>query len=174
MLDILDVSTVTFTNVKPWQNEVVCNNVLCAIFEYLFYFTVSHNIMGGKRQETSLDKILNEKCHEIDPIEHLELKKPNCETSNILDYSKTMFVKTLESSKVICTCNPHSLERLATMAIFNFISDHGVNDTDLFFGSLPLPQSFLTRIKEQFEHDTETYFVNFIEPTINYGYPNEY
>ena len=130
--------------------------------------------MEGKRQETSPDKIPKEKCGEIDPIEHLEFRKSNCETPNSLNCAEPMFAKILRSSKVIGTHNPHSLERLAIIAIFNFMSDHGIDDTDLFFGSLPLPQSFIMRIKEQFEHDTDTYFANFIEPLIHYGYPNEY
>ena len=95
--------------------------------------------MESNRQETSLDKMLQVNCGRIDP-----------------------------TNKVIAKLNVHSLESLATDAIFHFISNHEIDDTDIFFGSLPLPQSLILRIKEQFDHYIYTYFVNFIEPTIQY------
>ena len=122
--------------------------------------------MECNRQETSLNKMLKEKCGKIDSTEH--------ENPNSLPFSNIMLAKFSESTEVINTHNLHSLESLAINAIFNFISGHGVDDTDLFFHSLPLPQSFIVRIKEQFDHYTYMYFVNFIEPTIQYQYPNEY
>ena len=70
--------------------------------------------------------------------------------------------------------NPHTLERFAILAIFHFIFEHKIDDTDLFFDSLPLPQDIIRCMKEMFGFDTYMYFVNCVEPNIEYHYPNEY
>ena len=69
---------------------------------------------------------------------------------------------------------PISLKLLSTLAIIYITERHSSDNAEHFLKFLPLPKCVTKSILTEFKYQVELYFNKYIEPHIEYKYPNEY